>query len=187
MKYIVLFTFFLSSLFSLHAKPELAAARRASTPYDRYMGSVHRVLQSLNGGKPGMDRVAALLREGYSFRYVHDTPYVAPMPAETAARRAGDCKGKSLWLADRMNDPSVRYVIGKARHDSPISHAWLMWRYNNRWWILDPTNSPNPIPSDRVGPSEYQIHYSYTRSGTFRHDAYAARRRAVAGSEHHRR
>ncbi len=180
MKYLAaLALLFFTSVAVTYAKPELAYARAGATPYDRYMGSVHTVLRRLDGGKPSLSKVSSLLREGYSFRYVFDTPYVAPMPDETAARRAGDCKGKSLWLADRMNDPSVRYIIGKARRDSAISHAWLMWQSNNRWWILDPTNSSRPIPADRVGPDEYLVSYSYTRNGSYRHQLPQREYRAV--------
>jgi len=165
---LVLLAFFTGTAF-LQARPEFRSARRAPTPYDRYMGSVNSVLRSLDGRKPGFNEVARLLKKGYGFRYVYETPYVAPTPAQTEARGAGDCKAKTLWLADRMNDPSVRYVIGKARADSTISHAWLMWRYNDQWWVLDPTNSPNPIPANQVGAGEYTITYSYARDGSYRH------------------
>ena len=87
----------------------------------------------------------------------------------TAAKRAGDCKAKSLWLAHEMNDPSVRYVIGKARRSSKISHAWLMWQNEGQWWILDPTNNPKPIPAASVSRDEYLVFYSYDRKGSYRH------------------
>lgn len=165
----------------LVAAPDMSSARRGSTPYDRYMHSVNTVLRQLNGSKPTFQKVAALTRQGYSFKYTFDTPYVAPMPHVTEAKREGDCKAKSLWLAARMNDPSVKYVIGKARRTSKISHAWLMWNHNNRWWILDPTNNPNPIPADRVGPDEYLLTYSYDKNGSYRHRQ-SFSRRSVAGS-----
>jgi len=145
------------------------------------MHPVHTVLRQLNGSKPSFQKVAALTRQGYSFKYSFDTPYIAPMPNVTEAKRQGDCKAKSLWLAARMNDPSVKYVIGKARRTSKISHAWLMWKYNDRWWILDPTNNPDPIPADRVGPDEYLLTYSYDKSGSYRHRQ-SFSRRSVAGS-----
>ncbi len=163
----------------LLAAPGLPPSRRASTPYDRYMGSVRQVLRHLDGPAPNFRKVAALTQEGYNFRYVYDTPYVAPMPQVTAARHAGDCKAKSLWLAYEMNDPSVRYVIGKARRSSKISHAWLMWKSKGQWWILDPTNVPQPIPAASVSPDEYIVFYSYDRNGSYRHQT--GQRGTVAG------
>jgi len=166
----------------LTASPGLPPGRRASTPYDRYMAPVHRVLRSLNGQPPSFEKVAALTRKGYNFRYVYDEPYVAPLPQVTEARRAGDCKAKSLWLANAMNDPSVRYVIGKARRTSKISHAWLMWKYKGQWWILDPTNTPKPIPAASASPDEYIVFYTYDRNGSYKHQT-PWRNRAVADQD----
>ena len=80
-----------------------------------------------------------------------------------------------------MNDADVRYVIGKARRDSKISHAWLMWENKGRWWVLDPTNHPAPIPADSIQPGEYVIHYSYDKHGSYRHKGEALRRTAKRG------
>jgi hypothetical protein len=87
----------------------------------------------------------------------------------TAATRAGDCKAKSLWLVDQLGDSSVRYVIGKAKRSAKISHAWVMWQHEGRWWILDCTNTTKIIPADRVSRDEYIPLYSYDRSGSYRH------------------
>ena len=110
--------------------------------------------------------MSELVRTGYQFDYVFDSPYVAATPKETEARHAGDCKAKSLWLAQAMNDRSIRFVIGKARAASEISHAWLMWKNQGRWWILDPTNASKPIPADRVSRGEYLVFYSYDQHGS---------------------
>jgi len=168
---------FSSSL--LPAAP-VSPGRPGPTPYDQYMRPVSQVLRKLNGETPSFQKVAALTRQGFGFRYVYDTPYVAPLPQVTAARRAGDCKAKSLWLASEMNDPSVRYVIGKARRTSKISHAWLMWKYNDQWWILDPTNNPKPILASQTSVDEYLVLYTYDRSGSYRHQM-PSRRSVVAG------
>ena len=149
------------------ARPDLSNGRPGPTPYDPYCGPVEAVMQHLNGPSPSFNTVAALVRQGYGFRYSFDAPYVAQSPQVTAAKRAGDCKAKSLWLASRMNDcDNVRYVIGKARRTSKISHAWLMWKNEGRWWILDPTNAPEPIPADAVGAGDYVVNYSWDRNGS---------------------
>lgn len=181
MKYLLtLVILFTSGASALNAAPDITTARPGSTPYDQYMGSVMHVLRKLDGSKPSFEKVAALTRQGYGFKYSFDTPYVAPLPHITEAKRQGDCKAKSLWLASRMNDPNVRYVIGKARRTSKISHAWLMWNDGRQWWVLDPTNNPNPIPARSVGPNEYLLTYSYDKNGTYRHSRGGMSRNAVA-------
>lgn len=163
------------------ARPDLSNGRPGPTPYDPYRAPVDAVMGHLDGPSPSFATVATLMRQGYAFKYVFDAPYLAQMPQVTAAKRSGDCKAKSLWLASRMNDASnVRYVIGKARRTSRISHAWLMWKNEGRWWILDPTNTPDPIAADSVGPDDYIVNYSYDRSGSYCH-GYPRPNRSVAG------
>ncbi len=141
-----------------------------NTPYDRYMSPVKQVLAHLDGQSPSMNRVRQLMSEGRNFRYSFTDPYVAATPEMTAATRSGDCKAKSLWLASQLNDPSVRFVIGRARCTSKVSHAWLMWKSEGRWWILDCTNTSDPIPADRINPGrEYIPLYSYAKTGSYRH------------------
>lgn len=142
----------------------------SSTPYDRYMSPVKQVLGHLNGESPSMDKVRQFMSQGRNFRYSFTDPYTAATPQVTASIHAGDCKAKSLWLANQINDPSVRYVIGRARSSSRISHAWLMWKHDDRWFILDCTNTRDPIPVDRINPAkEYIPLYSYAKTGTYSH------------------
>jgi hypothetical protein len=155
-----------------------------STPYDRYMGSVKQVLNHLPAGQPAsMDRACQLLREGRAFRYAFTEPYVAASPTVTASTHSGDCKAKALWLCAELNDPSVRFVIGKARANSAISHAWVYWKHDSRWFILDPTNLSQPIPADHVSSKDYIPFYSYSKGGSYRHltgQSYAASNGKVA-------
>lgn len=167
----------------LLATPDLSTARSGPTPYDPYLRPVNTVFARLNGSAPSFERVSALVRQGYAFRYEFDAPYVAASPEETASRHAGDCKAKSLWLAQQMNDPSVRYVIGKARRTSKISHAWLMWKNSGHWWILDPTNASKPIPAEATSGDEYLVSYSYDRSGSYTHTTPSRPRKMVAGRQ----
>ncbi len=143
----------------------------SDTPYDPYMSPVKQVLTHLSSEEAPMDRVRRLMREGREFRYSFTSPYVAATPDVTESTRAGDCKAKALWLADQLNDESVRFVIGKARRTSQMSHAWLLWQHENQWWILDCTNNWYPIPADRVSSSQYIPYYSYTKHGEYRHRA----------------
>lgn len=152
------------------------------TPYDAYMRPVRQVLGSLEGEGTSMDRVQTLMRVGRGFRYSFTEPYMAALPEVTATLRAGDCKAKALWLCDQMGDENVRFVVGKARSSSRLSHAWVMWKSEGRWWILDCTNLSRPIAADSVSRNQYIPLYSWSKAGTYRHDAtdfYATR--AVAG------
>ena len=141
----------------------------SATPYDPYMSPVKTVLTHLVKEDTSMDQVRQLMHQGRAFRYSFTSPYVAATPDVTATTRAGDCKAKALWLANQLNDESVRFVIGKARKSSRMSHAWLMWQHENRWWILDCTNNWDPIPADRVSASQYITYYSFAKNAEYRH------------------
>jgi hypothetical protein len=139
------------------------------TPYDAYMQPVKAVLGSLDNNNADMTRVRSLMREAFGFRYSFTTPYLAATPAETSATRKGDCKAKALWLCDKMGDSHVRFVVGKSRRNAKLSHAWVLWENQGRWWILDPTNTSQPIPADRVSDNQYIPLYSWAKGRTFRH------------------
>ena len=143
----------------------------SDTPYDPYMTPVKQVLTHLTNEEASMQRVKQLMREGRAFRYSFTSPYVAATPDVTAATRSGDCKAKALWLADQLNDQSIRFVIGKARRTSQMSHAWLLWQHANRWYILDCTNNYYPVPADRVSSNQYIPYYSFDKNGEYRHHA----------------
>ena len=146
-------------------------ATAGSTPYDPYMRPVKQVLGGLHNSGANMDRVKDLLRTGHGFRYSFTEPYTAQLPSVTASAKAGDCKAKSLWLADQLGDRNVRFVIGKATRTSKISHAWLMWNDGARWWVLDPTNKSNPIAAESTSSDEYIPLYSYDPAHCYRHAA----------------
>ena len=150
------------------------------TPYDRYMSPVKQVLGTLRGQTTDFKRVQSLLNEGRSFRYSFTDPYTAAMPEVTARTHTGDCKAKSLWLMDQLGDSNLRYVIGKARATSKISHAWVMWNDGSAWWILDPTNANRPILAENAARNEYIPQYSWSRNGSYRHASTSSNVAAVA-------
>ena len=141
------------------------------TPYDAYLGTVRAVIARLDTRSASMLVACALMREGRSFHYRMTDPYRAAPPAVTEARRAGDCKSKALWLYDHLGDSGAYYTIGKLQRGASTSHAWVYWRHDGRWWILDPTDRATPIAADSVSSSRYVPYYSYSPSGTFRHPA----------------
>jgi hypothetical protein len=140
----------------------MAFAATGGGPYDPYAGAVRTVLDRVNGSaKP--EQVADLMKQAHRFRYRMKHPYRAAPPEETDSSREGDCKDKSLWLAWRMNDQSIRYVFGRARPTSDELHAWLLWKYDSHWWVLDCTNRDRPIRSDRLSPGEYVAIYQWSK------------------------
>ncbi len=165
------FALALVSAGSLFAKPVDLGSTAGYTPYDAYMRPVKRILSAVPNQKADMDRVAQLMQQGRSFRYVHSDPYNPMLPAETARRRSGDCKDKALWLCDQLKDSSARFVIGKMKRSSNISHAWVMWQTEGRWFILDCTLNWKPIPMENVSQGDYVPLYSYAKTGTYRHAA----------------
>ena len=86
------------------------------------------------------------MEEGRHFEYVTGDPYTANPPGFTATVRAGDCKAKALWLYNGLGDGGALFVIGKTTRFSHTSHAWVYWRNENRWWILD---LHQPLPAHR--------------------------------------
>ena len=140
-----------------------------ATPYDRYMGPVRETFATIQGGGTTMDKVQGLMRQGRMFRYAHTEPYYPALPAETAAKKKGDCKDKALWLINQLNDPSARFVIGKEKRGAAVSHAWVMWQNEGKWWILDCTMSSKPIPADQVSMDKYVPLYSWAKGASFRH------------------
>ena len=153
----------------LLAEKELSLEPAADTPYDRYSGSVRAVISRLNQRPPNMARARELMNVAHDFRYRAGDPYLAALPETTAATRAGDCKAKSLWLYDQLGDPSALYVIGKTFRGAKSNHAWIYWRYDSRWWILDPTNRETPVPADNFGDDRYVPYYSFGKRGAYRH------------------
>jgi hypothetical protein len=151
----------------------------SSTPYDRYLGTVRTIMHDLGSNHPPMSQVEEYVRTGRSFRYYMKDPFVPQTPAETEQTRAGDCKAKSLWVAYKMDDKSLRFVVGKARAESGMNHAWLLWKDVTGWWILDATKFSRPLDLSRLGPTEFIPLYSYTSHGEFIHAAALARRKGV--------
>ena len=141
------------------------------TPYDRYLSPVKTVLSHLGQQKPSMEQVKKLMIEGRNFHYRMENPYVAAMPEATAAKRSGDCKDKALWLVSHLGDSEVRFVIGKTEPGIRLSHAWVMWKNEGRWWLLDCTLRRAPIAADEVPNNRYIPLYSFSKGSTYRHAA----------------
>jgi hypothetical protein len=148
---------------------ELEMQPTGSTPYDRYFGSVRSVIANLETHGASMAKACHLMKVGHSFEYVSRDPYRPDPPKLTEMQRAGDCKSKALWLYDNLADAGALFVIGKAEKSLRTSHAWVYWRYEGRWWILDCNDRADPIAVDSVSPNRYVPYYSFGKMGTYRH------------------
>ena len=153
-----------------HAQIDLGSPT-SRTPYDAYLGPVWSVFHQLNGPKADPKVAAQLVRQGHSFSYSYkkDQPYVPQAPEQTEATHSGDCKAKSLWLASKLNDKNIRFVIGKAKQVQAVSHAWIIWNGPDGWTILDATLYSSPLQPARLSPSEFVPTYSFAPSGKYSH------------------
>jgi hypothetical protein len=148
----------------------------ARTPYDRHLAPVQSTLQRGGSATLSMEEARSFLKIARGFRYQMDEAYRPQPPAETEQQQAGDCKDKSLWLLHKLGGSRAHFVVGKARTNSAINHAWLLWQKEGRWWILDPTNASEPIAADTIGMQAHIPLYSYTRGGKRIHAAAAGLR-----------
>jgi len=150
---------------------ELEMQPTSATPYDRYFGSLRAVLASMEPHTASMAHACHLMKVGHSFDYLSRDPYRPEPPKLTEMQHSGDCKSKALWLFDNLADGGALFVIGKAEKSLLTSHAWVYWRCNGRWWILDCTDRADPIAADTVPPDRYVPYYSFGKLGTYRHAA----------------
>ena len=147
----------------------------SGTPYDRYHGPVRQVLGRAGSTSPPIDQVRSQFRTARRYRYYFNAaePYTPQAPAVTESRQQGDCKAKSLWLASKMNDRTVRYAVGRATLGSKMLHAWLLWPNAGTWLFLDPTLESDVLNADRVTGRKLIMKYTYTGSATYFHPSYS--------------
>jgi hypothetical protein len=155
-----------------------------STPYDKYFGRIREILAELGSNSPSVELVNELVKTGRGFRYYMKDPYIPQTPQETESSRSGDCKAKSLWVAYKMDDHSVRFVVGRIKSVQGMSHAWLLWKGPAGWLILDATMYYRPLEVARLGPQEFTPAYSYTAGGKFVHGGGAPKKAESKYGDH---
>ena len=148
----------------------------AAAPWVQYVGGYERRLSdrlARMDGQATYAEVCERMKEGGKFRY-DGTDHLEPQrPEVTEARKAGDCKDLALWLASKLNDPSLMFVEG--RFDNGAGrHAWLEWFGDGELWILDLTAHFNGSVPMRASESHSPTSAWYyapdrliTRYGTF--------------------
>ena len=144
------------------------------TPYDKYLGPVRAVYAKSGSESPTVDDVRAQIRTARRFRYFYNKaePYIPQAPEVTEAQQQGDCKAKSVWLANKMLDRSARYAVGKAKPGDKMSHAWLLWSNGGEWLFLDPTMEYDVVYADRVTGRKLIMRFSYRGSTAYIHPSY---------------
>jgi hypothetical protein len=152
----------------LHHAPPTVWVPVNTTEYDAYLGTVQKVMLDLDGNPPSFEAVRALMKTGHRYKYEPSAPYTTTPPEITENGEAGDCKAKALWLASRMNDPGVGFVLGKLRSDENVGHAWLLWEYQGKAWILDCTTGERPRRADSFPPDRYIPKYLFRDGGIFK-------------------
>jgi len=148
---------------------DLGLQPTSSTPYDHYFGSVRSVIASMEAHGTSMAKACHLMKVGHSFDYKTRDPYRPDPPRLTELEHSGDCKSKALWLFENLGDSSALFVIGKGQKNLRTSHAWVYWRCDGRWWILDCTDRIDPVAADSVSADRYIPYYSFGKLGTYRH------------------
>ena len=139
------------------------------TPYAQLSVAARETLCGARG-RATFSEVRAEMAEAHRFRYVFTDPYIPKAPSKTAVDQCGDCKDKALWLASRLGDRTIRFVIGRVRPESRISHAWLNWQDSaGKWWVLDPTNYSSPIPEKSIKSNGYRPTYSFDGARNYAH------------------
>jgi predicted transglutaminase-like cysteine proteinase len=144
----------------------------ASTPYDRQMTPVSRVLNTSPGPLAHRASLATINEWVANLRaipYQYSSQWKTP--AQVNADLVADCKGKAilLYAIMRANGAKhIRFVIGKHHVADQRTHAWLEWDTTSGTYLLDPTfNSAVERLSD-YDPARYIPHYAYNGARKYR-------------------
>jgi hypothetical protein len=144
----------------------------ASTPYDRQMTPVSRVLNSSAGPlghRTSLANINEWLAGLRAIPYQYSSQWKTP--AQVHSGYVADCKGKAilLYAIMRANGAThVRLVIGKHYVADQRTHAWLEWDTAAGTYLLDPTfNSAIERVNDN-DPSRYVPHYAYYGAHKYR-------------------
>jgi len=147
----------------------------ARVPDDVLAGISLTLKQAFAAGKE-MPAPDDLMPAQEALQWISDRTYVVeptvawPSPELVEQRAWSDCKGKSIWLADRLlrlGYRDVRIKIGKIP-DLSSGHAWVEMTFGGIDYILDGTyrGKYTIIPKDRVTiHSDHKILYTVSPEG----------------------
>jgi predicted transglutaminase-like cysteine proteinase len=158
----------------------------ASTPYDRQMTPISRVLNSSAGSLARRTSLARINRWLASLRaipYHYSSQWKTP--AQVNADLAADCKGKAILLYAIMRANGarhVRFVIGKRHIADQRTHAWLEWNTTKGTYLLDPTFNRSVERVSDYDPARYIPHYAYNGARKYRATYYRPSSASVVAS-----
>jgi hypothetical protein len=144
----------------------------AATPYDRQMARVQPVLTTSASAQKenlSLDTVNRWMSDLRGIPYGYSMQWRTP--TEVAHDPSADCKGKAVYLYERMREHgarNLRLVIGKRAPTSRVTHAWLEWTEGPRTYVLDPTFKWSAFPASNIRSSSYVAYYAYDGARRFR-------------------
>ncbi len=151
---------------SLWASVRMAAT---TTPYDRDVARFANYFPAAQAVQSvSIADVARLMGPIHRLPYRFSKDWKTP--AQLQREGAVDCKGKSIALLAALQQADagqVSLVIGLRSPRSAEPHAWLLWNYQGRDYILDPTFDNRPIPASSVRRGHYRADYVYNPNFTY--------------------
>lgn len=157
-----------------------------STPYDRQMIPISRVLNSPAGHLAGHTSLTTINRWIINLRaipYQYSSQWKTPAQVNSAF--GADCKGKAMMLYAKMRTNGathVRLVIGKHHVADLRTHAWLEWDTTRGTYLLDPTLNYAVERVKAHDPATYIPLYAYNGSRKYRASYYRPSYAAVVAS-----
>lgn len=158
----------------------------ASTPYDRQMTPVSRVLNSSTGTlahRTSLARINQWLASLRAIPYQYSNQWKTP--AQVSSDLAADCKGKAILLYAIMRANGarhVRFVIGKHHIADQRTHAWLEWDTTSGIYLLDPTFNRAVERVSDDDPARYIPHYAYNGARKYRATYYRPSHASIVAS-----
>lgn len=184
LKYVLLRVACLLGATSCFAHPSFLTV--ASTPYDRQMTPVSRVLNSSTGTlahRTSLARINQWLASLRAIPYQYSNQWKTP--AQVSSDLAADCKGKAILLYAIMRANGarhVRFVIGKHHIADQRTHAWLEWDTTSGIYLLDPTFNRAVERVSDDDPARYIPHYAYNGVRKYRATYYRPSHASIVAS-----
>jgi transglutaminase-like putative cysteine protease len=167
------------SIFAIIQTAHTAYMPLNNTPYDQQMKAVRNVIhqQAATGTRVEYSEVMKWMKQIRNYKYSRSQTWHTP--EQTEKRRAGDCKDKATLLLSYLKgkgETNVKLVIGKKSSSSTDTHAWVEWKHNGQWIILDPTYDSKPVVDNQE--DEYLKQYIFVGSKKY---AYVSSNIMMAG------
>ncbi|HYJ05916.1 MAG TPA: hypothetical protein VEX43_12340 [Chthoniobacterales bacterium] len=158
----------------------------SSTPYDRQMTPVSRVLNSSAGtlaGRTSLGKINQWLTNLRAIPYRYSLQWKTP--GQVSSDPVADCKGKAILLYAIMRANGarhIRFVIGKRHIADRRTHAWLEWETTKGTFLLDPTFNRSVERVSDYDSARYIPHYAYNGAQKYRATDYRRSSASIVAS-----